>query len=300
MLPTILQLGPISITSLGVSLFLAFLVGSFFIWRKGKEENFDAQPLLDGIILGTGVAIIFSRLVFLLVSPGKNLMQDLNFFSYPGFSYFGAFLGSFLFLLYFCHKQKWDFFKLGDVLVFGIIPAQIILRIGNLLDGSFWGKSASVFWAFPFSGLEQRRHPLALYEIIFLSLLLYLMYKLERQYRFFSWYKNKRGEAKPGFLLLVYVFAYSSFRFLLEFFKDSSLYWLNLSWEQWVSLILAFLSLVLLYIRSGRGIVNPLKKLLPAKLKNLQEVKKPIINPAPQKRDIPKRPFHVKAGMDAK
>ena len=205
MFPTLLQIGPLAVASLGVFLFLAFLTGSFFIWQKGREENFDADLLLDSLFLTAICAFIGARIVFWIFNFQGNIGQLFNFSKYPGFSFFGGLIGCLVLLAYFCKRQKWDFYKLLDVYVFGIIPAQILLRIGNFLDGSYYGRETAMLWGIKFPGLEKPVHPFSLYEILFLIGLFFLITKLERQYRLFEWYKDKRGQARPGFLFLTYL-----------------------------------------------------------------------------------------------
>jgi phosphatidylglycerol:prolipoprotein diacylglycerol transferase len=305
MFPTLFQLGPLVITSLGAFLFLAFLTGAFLIWQKGREENFDPEPLMDSVFLSILAAFFGARILYSVFSWPTNPLWFFNFFKHPGFSYFGGLLGGFLCLLFFCQKQKWDFFKLAEVYIFGLVPAQILVRVGNFLDGSFYGKVSSLPWAIRFPGLDAAVHPLALYEIIFLIFLYWLVKKLERQYRLMAWYKGKRNEAEAGFLFLVYLLGYGVFRFLLEFAAGSSLYLKGLAWEQWLAGVTILASLILFYERTGRngeevkGFLSHLFSKLFKKNKEKLEVLKPAYMPG---RRFKKRPvaFHIKAGMEAK
>lgn len=306
MFPTLLQIGPIAISSQGLFLALAFLVGSFLVWRKGREENFDLEPLMDAVFLASAAAFLGARILFVVFQPHKSLALAFNFSKYPGFSYFGALFAGVFLLRFFAHRRKWDFYKLSDVLVFGLLPAHILIRIGNFLDGSFYGRATSLPWGIRFPGLESKVHPLALYEIFFLIGLFFLIRKLERQYRLFEWYRNKRGEALPGFLFLSYLLFYSFFRFLIEFLKDSSLYWYGLGWEQWISMWLLVASLILFYKRSGKkveDILFPIRKKLQKFLANRRGGKLEVLASAvPKKRERrEKRRFsHFKTGMEAK
>jgi phosphatidylglycerol:prolipoprotein diacylglycerol transferase len=304
MLPTLLQIGPLAVSTQGITLALAFLVAAFMIWRKGLEENFDAEPLMDAVVLVTIVALVWARIFFIIFAGSVSAWgKILNFFSYPGFSYFGAFFGGLIFLIIFANRKKWNFFKLADVFVFGLVPAQILVRVGNFLDGSFTGKTTNLFWAVKVPGKDLPVHPLSLYEIIFLIALLVLIKKLERQYRLFDWYKEKRGEAAEGFLFLTYMFLYSVFRFLLEFLKNSKLYWNGLAWEQWLAIVCLTTSLILFYNRSGRkaeDLLAPVAKLLQSLKRKKREKVEVIIPTVQTRRVVAKKPFHFKVGMDAK
>jgi phosphatidylglycerol:prolipoprotein diacylglycerol transferase len=289
MFPTLIQFGPLAITSLGISLFLALIVGSFFAWQRGKEENFDPEPLMDGIIISSVIEFFGSRLLFVASHPSLGMKAYFNFMKYPGFSFYGALLAGLIFWIYFCHRHKWDFYKLADVLVFGIIPGQILVSLGTFFDGSGFGTKTTLPWGIIFPGLSYKVHPISLYQIIFLGFLLWLVYKLVRQYRFFNWYKGKRTEAAPGFLFLTYLLFFGIFRFALEFVSRESLYLLNLSIGNWLSLVIILGALILLYERTGRGL-----EFLPKRRESKTEM------PKRRTEYLEKRSIHIKAGMDAK
>jgi len=294
----------VAISFLGFFLALGFLTASFIVWQKGKEENYDAEPLMDAIILGSILGLAGARLFWVLEGGANSPSMAINFFKYPGFSYFGALFAGLAFLVFFCRRQKLDFWKLVDVLVFAIIPAQILVRIGNFLDGSYLGRPTGLPWGIKFPGLKLRVHPVSLYEIIFLIVILILVKKLDRSYRLFDWYRNKRGEAAPGFLLGVYLFAYGIFAFLLEFIKDSKLYWKGLSLEQWFSVGLVLTSLLVIYTRTGRNwqtIFSYARQKAKKIIKRQKKEKFEVIVPREVKSRLPiKRPIHLKVGMDAK
>jgi len=121
----IFQLGPFTIYTLGLSLAVSYLAGIFYFWRRGRQEGFPSDSLLDltflaslfgllgggvfwaGIILGGGLTLlIFSRLkgwsplrVAALASLALSLGQALGFLGaeaakylpfafYPAFGYF--------------------------------------------------------------------------------------------------------------------------------------------------------------------------------------------------------------------
>jgi len=75
-------------------------------------------------------------------------------------------------------------------------------------------------------GDGQLRHPLALYELVFLIPLFFAL----RYYYY-------RNTWKSGQLFQVFMAVYFSFRFFLEFLKPNSFFWLGLSTIQWLCLI---------------------------------------------------------------
>lgn len=299
--PTLLQLGPVSISSLGFFSFLGFLLGAFVFWQKAKEENLDEELALDLWIVSAVAGFLTGRLVFCLTNSlayAKYFLGFFEFVRFPGFSIFGAFLGMVIVWIAFCKRNKWDFWKVADVLVFGILVAQVFYRLGQFFDGSFFGRITSLPWALHFPGVDGARHPIQIYEVLFLGLLYFLLLEFERQYRLFRWYQDKRGETKPGFLVLTYFLLYVLWRLGLEFLRESSLYFKGIAWEQAAGFIIILISLVGFYARSGRELKSDFSF-----LRDKREKLKPLV---PTMQEFVRRPKrlkkkkHIKKGLDAK
>lgn len=274
---TILKLGPVTITFLGLAVAIGFILGSFLVWREGKEENFNEEEIMDAILLVSLSSFVSSRLfyVFLLWDKaGVNLASLFDFVNQPGFSWLGAFLGGIISLVFFCRQHKWDFFKTADFSSLGVVWLAIFVDLGNLLDKNFllghkwqWG---------PFL------------ELILMVIFLKLLYYFDKHYRTFEWYKNKRGEAAPGFLFLSLIIFFSLTKFIVAFFYSRDLYWIL---GQILSLGVFFTGLGLLYSRSAKitnlSFFNKLKETK----KNRFKIKT---------RNKKEKKFHYKKGVEAK
>lgn len=109
----------------------------------------------------------------------------------------------------------------GDLFVFPLLIGMIIGRIGCLSAGVYeetYGIPSHLPWAMNL-GDNIPRHPVNLYEIIFL-LLLFIGLKT---------YQQKHPNLKSGLLFKYFMIAYLSFRFLLDFIKPGWKYFLHLS-----------------------------------------------------------------------
>jgi len=71
MIPTILQIGPIVISLLGVMTAMGFFFGSFFIWQRTREEHFDENSIMDGILLVSLVGLISARIWYVVFNWGQ-------------------------------------------------------------------------------------------------------------------------------------------------------------------------------------------------------------------------------------
>ena len=108
----------------------------------------------------------------------------------------------------------------GDLIVFPLILAMIIGRIGCFLTGVYeqtYGiETTSIFGMNLGDGLL--RHPVALYEIVYLILLWIVLKIIQKKYIYPS-----------GYLFQIFMLAYFLFRFCLDFIKPIHPLFLGLS-----------------------------------------------------------------------
>ncbi len=254
MFPVLFSIGPLSITTLGLFAFLSFFFGSFFIWRKAKQEHIEDSDIFDLIFISLIVGLIGGRVGYVISNMGNfgfSLYSWINPIGSHGFAWFGFLLGFMLGIKIVSDRKKWTFFEIADMSVVGIIVSQILLRIGQFFDSSFVGANSQLPWALPFPGFEGRQHPLSLYEIPFLIFLLWLVRYFDKHYRLYNWYRGSRGEAKPGFLWLSYLLWLIIFHIGLDFvFQRQTVLFFVSSRQLWLMGML-FLSLFWFWWQAG-------------------------------------------------
>jgi len=116
----------------------------------------------------------------------------------------------------------------GDLMVYPLLLALVIGRIGCFLEGlddGTFGVAYSLPWAIDF-GDGIRRYPTQLYELLFALLLAFSICWLEKRYTF-----------ENGFRFQFFLFAHFVFRFLIEFLKPIDAYIYGLGAIQMASLI---------------------------------------------------------------
>ncbi|MBA6151987.1 prolipoprotein diacylglyceryl transferase [Gelidibacter maritimus] len=209
--------------------YLAFFIGfRYYLYlRKGSEDAISSMNRLS-IILGAVIgALIGSRLVGLLENPmieltQVNLIQLLNTKTIMG-GLFGGLLGVEL-----AKKIIGETHSSGDLFTFPIIVGIFIGRIGCFLSGInefTYGKVTSFFMGMDL-GDGLKRHPIALYELVFLVLLFY-----------FLRYIQKNKNLASGLLFQYFMISYFSFRFFIEFLKPNIFFVVGLSSIQILCLI---------------------------------------------------------------
>lgn len=135
----------------------AFLVGTYLVWRCGRDHDFDEEKILDWVIWGTLIATIGARLVYVgfhwsdYLLVGKSLaeiLRSLLTISDGGLYFEGAIYTFLLFTFALFHRWHWplvpplDFFALGASLAhflfaFNFIVSQLLVSsVSQLLTYS--------------------------------------------------------------------------------------------------------------------------------------------------------------------
>jgi prolipoprotein diacylglyceryltransferase len=226
-----------SITLHGILEFLAYFIGfRFYLLQRRKQGDTITDANRIWIIIGAiGGAIVGSRIVGAFES-WQNLAKTNNLFLYilGNKSIVGGLIGGVwgveVTKLLIGEKQK-----SGDLFVYPIIIAMLIGRIGCFSMGVH--EDVVGFPTTFFAGMDLGdgilRHPLMLYEIVFLSFLFLV-----------SRFMQNRMTLTTGALFKLFMISYLFFRFAIEFLKPHESYFAGLGAIQ-----IACVSGILFYIR---------------------------------------------------
>jgi phosphatidylglycerol:prolipoprotein diacylglycerol transferase len=257
MFPILFKIGQYSFSSLGFLVGIGFFLAFFLIWRRLKEVGLEEEKVVDSFLFSSLAAFFAARIFYIgghFDKFGLNLGRWFYINRFPGLSFWGAIVGFLGGFYYFARKEKWNYFKIGDELVFGLVPFAVLVQVGMFFDGANLGNETGLFWGIFFPGNMVRRHPISLFQAGFFLVLWLWLLRSERRWRGWSWYKSQ----KQGFLVLAFLILSSFFNFLLAFLKPAGLYSVLL--EKIIS-FLVFLSFgVIFYFRSGGRPKKFLKK----------------------------------------
>ncbi len=206
--------------------YLAFFVGfQYYIrLRSASNDQISGTNRLS-IILGAVVgALLGSRIMGFLENPiielnTQNLIALIDVKTIMG-GLFGGLLGVEGAKFIIGEKQS-----SGDLFTFPIILGIMIGRLGCFLSGIkefTYGVETKFFMGMDL-GDGLYRHPISLYEIIFLILLFIFLTKIT----FYT--KNE-----IGLQFKIFMISYFGFRFFIEFLKPNIFYVLGLSSIQWL------------------------------------------------------------------
>lgn len=239
--------GPMAISWYGVmylmGLLFAFLFVLYHIRKKRIElDNEQFTDILIRIFLGV---IIGGRIGFcLFVNPSYYLRNPLQILAVweGGMYFFGGLILAMILPYFYIRKINRNYFDAADLI---IIPAPIALafgRLGNFINGEFWGRPSTAPWAMIFDTVPRSywfrtdegwvqefiaaigirvpagqelvnlpRHPVQLYELFFEGVLLFFVLLLFRDI----------GKPKPrGSILSLFMLTYGGLRFWIEFYRE--------------------------------------------------------------------------------
>lgn len=194
--------------------YTAFFVGfRYYVFlRKNSVDAISSNDRLSIIIGAIFGALFYSRFVAFFENPPLHLEQGwiaiLNNKTIMG-GLFGGLLGVEL-----TKKIIGEKHSSGDLFTLPIILGIIIGRVGCFLSGTHeftYGKATSFFLGMDL-GDGVARHPIALYEIIFLVILFIGIRMHQKQSEKFE----------SGIYFKIFMLFYFSFRFCLEFLKPNS------------------------------------------------------------------------------
>jgi len=207
---------------------LAFIIGVrvYYFYKKGIVDQISDENrlwIMLGAMLG---ALIGSRVVAVLETP--EVINHLTFsILYQSKTIIGGLLGG-LFGVELIKKIIGVKVASGDIYVIPILVALIIGRIGCFsmgIDEPTYGIPTHLFTGMDL-GDGIPRHPIMLYEIVYLVLLIFLFNSL------------KHKELINGDRFKLFMLLYFLFRFLVEFIKPYHSLFLNLSSIHWSALFI--------------------------------------------------------------
>jgi phosphatidylglycerol:prolipoprotein diacylglycerol transferase len=253
--------GLFNVHTYGLMIALGFMVGMQL--DLSEEGGFD-QFILDLTFWILIVAMIGSRLLFIIVEWEDDYSRDpFKIFKIweGGLVFYGGFIASVLFSLWYSRQHKRDFFLVSDTLIPSVALGHFFGRIGCFAAGCCWGDPVSADYPFavqfPPDSLAYNTmqktgviaydaiatihvHPTQLYESIGELMLFFFLLFVRTRKRF------------HGHVLLVYLFLYPLLRTSIEFVRgdkargEYNFFGSTISTAQIISALIAVIALVTL------------------------------------------------------
>lgn len=222
--------------------------------------HFDESELFDATIIIIAIALIFSRLSYVLLVAFAEykfmIWQWLNLWGKPGIWMTGLIVAGGAAAYYQAKIRKWDMYLLTDVLCPALILFQAFMAFGQFLNGNGYGIVANNIFGLRFGEMLDKHIPVQLYEAIIYGLIFVLLLWAEGKYRTFTWYKGVKSEANSGFITASYLCLYGLSGLILFLFKNPLVVWWGVRFD--LLFILSYIAAggILLYRRAGNNITR--------------------------------------------
>jgi phosphatidylglycerol---prolipoprotein diacylglyceryl transferase len=228
--PLIFTVGPFSVSAHLVFEVLGIFLGfQYFIHLRKQTQDHISESNRIWIFVGAAFgALFFSRLVGSLENPGIFFSsQNSLMYIYAHKTIVGALFGGLL-CVEIIKKIIGEKSSSGDLFTFPLILGMMIGRLGCLSAGiheQTYGIPSDLPWALNL-GDGIPRHPVALYEIIFLGCLWVFLITIEKRINF-----------KEGIRFRFFLMSYFIFRFFIDFIKPGYKFSFGLSTIQLTCLL---------------------------------------------------------------
>lgn len=258
-----IHLGPLYLRYYGLIVVGGAMLGAYVASLEARRRGLDPNFVWDALIWGLIAGIVGARLYHVFTPPPSMVAAGFTteaYFKDPvkilttwngGLGIPGGVIGGAFGLWLFTLRNKLHFFTWLDLAAPGLILAQAIGRWGNYVNHELYGAPTDLPWgiyippearAAGFADFE-RFHPAFLYESIGNLLICLALLYIARRFA---------DRLKPADLFLIYLTLYPALRFLVEFIRLDSSEFGNLNINQTLSVLVAFVALLALFIRHRR------------------------------------------------
>jgi phosphatidylglycerol:prolipoprotein diacylglycerol transferase len=253
------DVGPFSIYSYGVLLAASYLLGLRLAMWRAKRWGLDANEVLDLGIYIIIAALVGAKLLLLVVDFDQFRQPgELMTLARSGGVFYGGLLAAVGVAFWYIARHRMPFWTTCDVFAPGIALGHVTGRLGCLAAGCCYGRPTDVPWAIVFTNplaaanvgtpLGIPLHPTQIYEAGAELLILGVILASER-----------RGRVFAGRTFWLYMFLYAVSRYVIEMYRGDprGMVFDVFSTSQFISLVLAPLSLAMLFWLSRSTPVTP-------------------------------------------
>lgn len=226
MYPVVFRLGDVEITSFGVLMAIAAVVGW---WMFSRETRISGLPpgTSDVALYGLIAGFLGAKLLWAAEHQGEDRFASL-LFARGGLSWYGGLIGGVGTGVVLIVRRHVPLLPVLAAATPALAVGHAIGRIGCFLVGDDYGRPSSLPWAVAFpEGLPPttvRVHPTQLYEAAFLVVLAWWLMRWMRR------------DLESRVIVGRYLMLALGFRFALEFIRINERVALGLTMAQWIAL----------------------------------------------------------------
>jgi phosphatidylglycerol---prolipoprotein diacylglyceryl transferase len=245
MKPVLFQIGRFPVSSFGVFLLLAFVIGILLLRARTTRLGWDVGEVLDLSLYAIIGGVIGARIGYVLVNWrdfAADPVRVLTIWRDAGLVFYGALIGGGIVAWLYGRRRGWSLGQIADAASPGLALGYGIAMIGTLLYGLNYGRPAVLPWSVHLFG--EPRHPTQMYLLVAAVAICGILV-----------WREKRPHT-PGRLFWEFVVLYALARVVVEVFMDSPRVLDSLTLAQAVNILAAVLAGIV-WVILGRRLPAP-------------------------------------------
>ena len=238
-------IGGISVRWYGIMVALAVLViVLWLLWEVRRGANLSSDTILTAAVVGVPSGVIISRLLHIIDRWDIYSQNPRLIIGFEGLTIWGAILGAALGIWIYSRFSHFRFGYFADLVVPGLILAQVVGRVGCTLNGCCYGCETSLPWGIVYTDPESYAplgiavQPTQIYEIVFLLIIFAVLFKFRRRFK------------PEGSLFLIYLSLYSLWRVGIDFLREGTSFLFGLHQAQIIGIIVLAIAVPILVLRT--------------------------------------------------
>lgn len=215
MFPVLFKIGPVTIYTYGVMVFLGITAGYFFSSHQAVKAGLDKKVFADILFFSIVSGFIGARIFYILVEMERFIRDPVRIgFGRAGFVFFGGIISALAAAYFLTKKYRVDFLSFSETVIISVPLAHAIGRIGCFCYGCCYGRPTDSWigvefpTASPAGFMGAKLIPVQLISSFFLFLIFLILILL----------RKPLSRVKGG-ILASYFLLYGLFRFIIEFFR---------------------------------------------------------------------------------
>ena len=263
MFPTLFKVGAFEITTFGVMMFLAFIIGGWVLTRQMRQYRID-EDVASSIVMAAALGgIVGAKIYYAILFRDWHLLFDR-----AGLVWYGGLIGGALACTWVVRRRRVDFLTAADVTAPALSIGYALGRIGCFLVGDDYGRPTDAWFGIAFpkgappttaQSLREfgvavdpsipawqvlRVHPTQLYETAAALIMFFITMRMNSR-------PHQKGRTFGVFLILLAIE-----RFLVEFVRAKDDRFLGpFTIAQLISVILIFVGIA--FATRGKTVITP-------------------------------------------
>ncbi len=250
--PVIFHLGDFELRWYSLAIMLGIVAAVLITTHLAKKKGIASEEI-QSLALWTVISGVVGARLFHVIDHWEHYVHNpQQIFQFQGLAIWGALAGGGVALILYAWGRHLPLGRLLDAVTPGLLVAQIIGRVGCIINGDAYGGITNLPWAFiyihpdasiPITYFGMPTHPYPVYEMIWNAMALLVIWRLGRHFK------------RDGLVFLSYLSLYSLGRIILTLVRQENLILGGLQQAQIIAMLAFAVSvLAIVYLSRKRRV----------------------------------------------